>query len=488
MRFFRRSLVGLFLLALALAFLGLAVNAIRGAVETRLADDRAAPPARERVFTANLVTAVAGPVTPVMTVFGEVRSRRTLELRTPRAGTVVMLAPDFEDGARVSAGQVLWRLDPADATAERDLARSDLARQEAQLREATRAVDLARDDLAAAEVQAGLRAQALARQRDLQARGVGSDAAVETAALALSSADQSVVSRRAALAQAEAAVDQAATALSRQRILLAEAERALRDTEVRADFDGVLSGVTVVPGRILSMNERLADLIDPAALEVAFRVSTAQYERLLDDGGGLRPAGVVVGLDVAGAEIAATGTLARVGAAVGEGQTGRQVYAALDRAGGFRPGDFVTVRIDEPPLAQAIVLPATALGSDGGVLVLGAEDRLEAMPVTLLRRQGDDVIVAADGLAGREVVAERSPLLGAGIKVRPVRSGAPPVPAEQAAADFIDLTPERRAALIAMVEGNTRIPPEARARILAQLAEDRVPARVVARIEARGGG
>jgi RND family efflux transporter MFP subunit len=487
MRFFRRSLVGLLLLALTAAFLGLAVNAIRAAVETRLADDRTAPPARERVFTANVVTAVAGPVTPVMTVFGEVRSRRTLELRTPRSGTVVMLAPDFEDGARVSAGQVLWRLDPADATAERDLARSDLERQEAQLREATRAVDLARDDLAAAQVQAGLRAQALARQRDLQARGVGSDAAVETAALALSSADQSVVSRRAALAQAEAAVDQATTALSRQRITLAEAERALRDTEVRAEFDGVLSGVTVVPGRILSTNERVADLIDPAALEVAFRVSTAQYGRITNDRGALRPAGVTVALDVAGAEIAATGTLARVGAAVGEGQTGRQVYASLVGAGGFRPGDFVTVRIDEPPLPQAIVLPATALGSDGAVLVLGPEDRLESLPVTLLRRQGDDVILAADGLAGREVVAERSPLLGAGIKVRPVRSGAP-APAEQAAADFIDLTPERRAALIALVEGNTRMPAEARARILAQLAEDRVPARVVARIEARGGG
>lgn len=488
MRFFRRSLVGLALFVLTAAFLGLAVDALRSAVETRLSGERSTPPARERIFTANVVTAVAGPVTPVMTVFGEVRSRRTLELRSPRAGTVVMLAPEFEDGARVTAGQVLWRLDPADAIAARDLARSDQDRQQAQLREAARSVDLARDDLAAAQAQAGLRAQALARQRDLQARGVGSDAAVETAALALSSADQSVLSRRAALAQAEAAVDQAATALSRQRITLAEAERALRETEMRAAFDGVLGGVNVVPGRILSTNERVADLIDPALLEVSFRVSTAQFERLTDGTGALRPAAVVVALDVAGAEIAAPGALARVGALVGEGQTGRQVFASLTGAGGFRPGDFVTVRIEEPALLEAVVLPATALGEDGAVLVLGPDDRLQALPVTILRRQDDSVIVAAAGLAGREVVAERSRLLGAGIKVRPVRSAAPPAPAEQAASDFIDLTPERRAALIAMVKGNTRIPPEARTRMLAQLAEDRVPAQVVARIEARSGG
>lgn len=488
MRFFRRSLVGLMLVALTAGLLVLAVDTIRSAVEVRMAGGRAAPPARERVFTANMVTATAQPVTPVMTVFGEVRSRRTLELRSPRAGTVVMLAPGFEDGAAVTAGEVLWRLDPADASAARDLARADLDRQEAQVREAARSLELARDDLAAAERQAALRAQALARQRDLQARGVGSEAAVETAALAQSSAGQAVVSRRAALAQAEAGVDQAATALARQRITLAEAERALRDTEVRAEFDGVLSGVNVVPGRILSTNERVADLIDPDLLEVAFRVSTAQFGQLVDDRGALRPAGVTVALDVAGTEIAAQGTLARVGAAVGEGQTGRLVYAALTGAGGFRPGDFVTVRIEEAPLPEAIVLPATALGSDGMVLALGPEDRLEPMPVTLLRRQGDRIILAAAGLAGREVVAERSPLLGAGIRVRPIRSAGPGAPAERAAADFIDLTPERRAALVALVEGNTRMPPEARTRILAQLAEDRVPAQVVARIEARGGG
>ncbi|MFN3538245.1 MAG: hypothetical protein ACK4Y4_12425, partial [Brevundimonas sp.] len=191
---------------------------------------------------------------------------------------------------------------------------------------------------------------------------------------------------------------------------------------------------------------------------------------------------------VAGAEIAAEGRLSRVGAAVGEGQTGRQVFAALTGAGGFRPGDFVTVQIEEPPLDDAITLPGSALGSDGAVLVLGEGDRLEIVPVTLLRRQDDRVIVQAPALSGREVVAERSPLLGAGIKVRPIRRDAGAGEEEQAAAEFIDLTPERRAALMAMVEGNSRMPAEARARILAQLAEDRVPAQVVARLEARSGG
>lgn len=486
MRFFRRSLMGLLLMAVTLGLLAMAAQTLRSAFEARNADSRPAQPARERVFSANVITADVSAFTPTLTAFGEVRSRRTLELRSPRPGTVIALGDGVEDGAQVTTGQLLLRLDPADATAARDLALSDMDRATAEQAEAARAVLLARDDLAAARVQADLRTQALDRQRDLEARRVGSAAAVETAALASSAAEQAVLSRRAALASAEARVDQARTALSRQAITLAEAERALTETALYAGFDGVLSGITVVPGRILGSNERIGDLIDPDALEVAFRISTAQFARLLDDTGALIPAEITAALEVSGAELIAKGRLTRAGAAVAAGQTGRLVYATLTNAPGFRPGDFVTARVAEPPLPAAIALPATAYGADGTVLALGTDDRLEVLPVQLLRRQGDAVILAPEGLAGREVVKELSPLLGAGIKIKPIRpegaDAAPPAP------EFVALTPERRAALIAYVEANDRMPAEAKTRILAQLAEEQVSTRVIERLESRMGG
>jgi multidrug resistance efflux pump len=486
MQFFRRSLTGLFLLALTLGLLAVAGQTIRTALEAKLAGRAPNQTARERVFSANVITAEIGDFFPVLTAFGEIRSRRTLELRAPRAGTVIALGDGFEDGAAVRAGQLLLRLDPADATTARDLAQSDLARAEAEVRDADRALLLAREDVTAAQTQADLRTLALQRQQDLEQRKVGSAAAVETAALAASVADQAVLSRRSALAQAEARVDQAITALSRQAITLAEAERALQETQLFAEFDGVLNDVTTVSGRILGSNERIGDLIDPNALEVAFRISTAQFARLIDANGQLIPAQVSATLDVSGADLVATGHLARVGAAVGEGQTGRLVYATLSAAPGFRPGDFVTARVSEPPLIATIVLPATAFANDT-VLALAKDDRLETLPAQLLRRQGDQVILAAKGLAGREILREQSPLLGAGIKVKPIR------PQENTARqatlpELVTLTPERRAALIAFVEGNDRIPNDAKTRILAQLAADKVPAQVVERLEGRMGG
>ncbi len=491
MQFLRRSLIGLFLLSLTVALVAMAGQSIRSAVQDRAEATGRPGIARERIFSVNVITVTQESITPELRTFGEVRSRRTLELRAPAGGRLVHLAPGFEDGAEVRTGDLLARIDPSDALAARDLAATDLDRAEAELRDAIRALDLAADDLAAAKSQAVLRATALTRQRDLADRGVGSAAAVETAELALSAADQAVLSRRQAQAQAEARRDQAENALARQRITLAEAARRLAETDVTAEFDGALAEVAVVAGGLVTANERLAVLIDPDAMEVVFRLSTAQFARLLDDDGRLGTAPVTVSLDVMGAEIVSGGKVSRVGAAVGEGQTGRLLYATLDAPRGFRPGDFVTVAVQEPPLEGVALLPASAVDSAGRVLVVGDGDRLERVATEILRRQGNEVIVAAAPLEGREVVAERAPTLGAGIRVRPIRPASEDDTAMVAPTDtptMVALSAERRAELIAQVEGNARIPVEAKARILAQLSQDMVPARVIAQLEARRGG
>ena len=484
MRFFSRAMVGLFLLAVTVGLLAMAGMTVRDAVVASRAEEGGGRPARERVFAAEVVTVTPETLRPVLTAFGEIGSRRTLELRAPAAGAVVELADGFEDGGAVTAGQLLLRVDPAEAAAALATARADLREAQAELADAQRGLELAELDLGAARMQAELQARALDRQTGLMERGVGSPAAVETAELSAASADQSVLSRRQALAQAQSRLDLAGTGLERREIALAEAERDLAETELLAGFDGILTDVNVVAGRLVTQNEQLATLMDATDLEVAFRISTTQYARLLTPEGRLPAAEVRVVLDVLGADVTATGVLTRESGSVREGQSGRLLFARLDTPRGFRVGDFVTVEVIEPPLERVALLPATALDGEGRVLVLGEEDRLEIAQVELLRRQGDDVIVAVGGLAGREVVTAQSPVLGEGIRVRPLRSGAEP--AEPGPAT-IALDPERRARLIAFVESNGRIPADVRDRMLRQLEEDEVPARMVDRLESRMG-
>ncbi|MFY0620129.1 MAG: HlyD family efflux transporter periplasmic adaptor subunit [Pelagimonas sp.] len=482
MRFLRKSLTGLFLVALTLGLLAYAGVLVREAVQARMNEEPRVRPVRERVFAVNVVPVTFETVAPELRTFGEVQSRRTLELRAATGGSVIDLDEAFVEGGQVEAGQVLARIDPANAQSALDRAENDLLDAQAEQREANRAVVLARDEQTAAQDQVELREQALQRQIDLRDRNVGTAAAVETAELALSSAKQAVLTRRQSIATAEARIDQAATRLRRAEIARDEAQRRLDETEIRAQFSGTLSDVSLVAGRLVSPNEKLAQLVDPQSLEVTFRVSTQQYARLLDETGALIKTSVAVSLDVFGTNITATGQLSRDSAAVGEGQTGRLLFASLDAPRGFKPGDFVTVSVQEPELPRVARLPSTALNAAEEVLVVGDDGRLEVHEVRLLRRQGDDVLIRARALEGRQIVAERTPLLGAGIKVKPI--GAVATPEEPA---MVELTDERRAKLRAFVEANSRMPAEAKTRLLGQLENAQVPARVVERLESRMG-
>ena len=487
MRFLTRSLIALFFAALSFAALAYAGYTLVSAVQTRAEGPSGGPPqGRERSFTVRVTELRPEDVTPTLAAFGEVRSRRSQDIRAPLSGRVLEVAAGVEDGAQVQAGQLLFRLDPADAESSLALSQAELSRAEAELRDAERAVVLADEDVAAAQEQLDLRVRALERRQGLATRGVATEAALEEAELAASSARQALVGRRQAQAQAQARVDQARTALDRAQISQAEAARRLADTRVHASFSGTLADVSLTEGGFVTANEQLARLIDPDALEVSLQVSTAQYLRLLDPDGQLRPAQAEIALDVAGFAVTSPGQLMRASATVDQGQSGRRLFVALTAPRGFRPGDFVTVRLQEPALSNVALLPSAAVTPAGTVLAVNADNRLEAIPVSVLRRQGDEVIIEASALAGREIVREVGPNLGAGILVRPQREDMSGDPG-QTAPDMIALDPERRAKLIAQVEENTRMPAEMRARMLAQLSEDVVPAAMVERLENGGG-
>lgn len=482
MRFLRQSMIGFFLASLTLGLLVYAGYILVNAVKAQQAEaNRPAPPTRERVFVVDLVTATESTEIPVLTTFGEIQARRTLELRSAVAGRITALSQDFQDGAEVTAGDVLVQIDSSELETEVARLSADLADAEAEVREAARGLELAQEDAASARRQADLRQQALQRQLDLASRGVGTAASVEDAELAAAAAEAGVITRRLALIQAEARIDRAATQLDRVRLALADAERDLLDTEIRAPFDGILGTTNLVEGGLVTVNERLSDLTDPHDLEVAFRLSTVQYARLLDTVGRLMEAPVSVSLSSGSSELAAEGTVSRVSARVEDGQTGRVIFARLHGARGFRPGDFVTVRVIEPELKGVVRLPATAFDADGHVLVLGGDERLEQVDVILVRRQGDDVLVQGAGLSGREVVRRLTPLLGPGIAVRGTQSANE----DAAAIGLLELSDTRRARLIAFVESDPQMSLADKERMLAQLAEREVPKHVVDRLERR---
>lgn len=480
MRFMTRGLLGLCLLVLTAGLLLIAGNVFYNAVQEKQAQSERQQPQRERTFSVEVETVALRTVTPVIETYGEVVSGRTLEIRAVSGGALVRLDQNFREGGKVGAGDLLFQTDPASAEAALKLLQTELADAEAQLVEAREALILAQDEQVAAERQEALRRQALDRQKSLKERGVGTDAAIESAELALSSAEQTILGKRQAVADAKARISRAESQLGRTRINADEAARKLRDTAVHAAFDGVLSDVSVVLGGLVNANERVGQLIDPNELEVLFRISNAEFATLSAGASGLADAGVLVEFN--GLPEPVRGRIARVSAAVGEGQTGRELYAALDLdpSASLRPGDFVSVRIEEPELTDVAVIPASAVTTAGEVLLVGADNRLEAAKVQVLRKQGDNVLVKADAIVGRQLVLKRAPQLGVGIRVDPKSAGGLVIEDEA----LVPLSEEKQALIIAALEQNRRIPVSVRERMLARVRTGEVPAQMAERLEA----
>ena len=91
MRFFTRALSGLFLLALTVGLLATAGGLLRGALQDRAAREAPAREAREQIIAAPVTTLAPRTITPILTTFGEISSRRILQVRAVTGGRIVEL-------------------------------------------------------------------------------------------------------------------------------------------------------------------------------------------------------------------------------------------------------------------------------------------------------------------------------------------------------------------------------------------------------------
>ncbi|MEP4031776.1 HlyD family efflux transporter periplasmic adaptor subunit [Roseibium polysiphoniae] len=502
MRFLTRGLIGLVLLAIMASTIGYGVYRVSTAMNQEEARRR--PPVQERTYAVNVSSLTSETVAPITTAYGQVESWRSLEIRASSEGQLVGVAAKFRDGAAVKGGELLVRIDPADAQSELLDAQAAQADAEAHKAEAEEAIVVAEQELVAAEKQLELRRQALDRQTQLREKGYSTMVQVEQEQLSVAALEQALSNRLQSVITSRKNVERMELGVARARIAVQDAERTLEETTITAPFSGTLDQVNATLGRRVSSSETLAVLIDPTALEVKFSVSTQQFSRFLDDAGRLIQVPVEAQLDLGDRVVSVPGTLDRAAAVVATGEAGRTLFASLDVDADtpLRPGDFLTVKLEEPALENVAVIPASAASEDGRILVVDEEQRLGTAQARVLRRMGDQLVVT-DVPFGQLYVRERLPHLSAGLKVTPRVVGTPgeapeaaqtsqggPKPASGPAApeDLVTLEPDRRDALIARLS-ESRMPEERKARLINILNQPKVPSEVLERIEnGRGRG
>lgn len=479
--FLSRALTGLVVLVLTVALVGYGVWHLTTAMRE---EPPSRTPAAERSYVVNAGRLEPVTFTPEIVVNGRVRGWRIAELRAAGTGEIRSQSELMRNGAFVPGGTLLARIDPEPSRIKLADAEAAAAEVEARAREASQALEATKIEVEAALAMRELRQRAVDRQQALVGSGTVSTANRDSAEMELIAARQTLAARQLSLVRAENEVERIQLQRKRAELTRQQAARDLAETDIIAPFSGILADVDVATGRRASANERLAMLIDPNALEVEVTLSARDFAKVLDTTGAVMPLPATIRLATDGWDLETTGTLLRAAGRGGAEGSGRTVFVGLDGQGAmqFRPGDFVAVTIQEPPLDEVAVLPAAAIDRAGRLLTITEDNRLVENYASVVRRQGNEVVLR-DVPFGEAFVRQRTPRVGPGILVEPSFTNEPADGSENE--EQISLDDARRQRLLAFVDADNEMPAERKARIRSALAEERVSRALVDRLEAR---
>ena len=334
--------------------------------------DRPSPPVSPGPAV-SIVAPVPEAYQPVVRLNGVVEAGIVTDIIPQVSGRVVEVSPKFRPGSTVAAGELLFRIDPADyelsvetTLAEIEGARSDLALLEAE---------------AAAEQQVWDQQFPDRQIPDLIARV------------------PQIAAAKARIRSGEAARRTAELSLSR--------------TVVRAAFDARVLDTRLGVGQVVGINAAVGTMFSLDSVEIAVPVSANELTLI----------GTAVGRDAKistdGGNTTIDGTVIRIAAALDERTRLGTLYLAAENAAALTVGEFVAVDVEGKDMPRAFRVPSAALTSRDQLWVV-EDGRLEQRQVEVLGSEGDATIVAAfDSAEGVVAIPPPNGRVGLPVQAQP---------------------------------------------------------------------
>ena len=491
MNFLLRSFLGLIILSITLGFLIFGSLVLIEALKKRSEKSDNRRFQKERVFAVNVETLNKQIASPKILSYGEIYSKRMLEIRPLVSGRLDYVSEKFVEGGYVKSGDILFRLNQKDYLNELEIAEIDLEDTKAQLSEAISKLDYANLEFEVSESQLNLRKNALDRQTQLAESGLITSSQLENTQLAYSSSKQQFLNKQNLVKSSKNAIDKLKIQLKRRSISIDKAKRNLDETEIKAPFDGIIASVNILPGSVINKNEKLGTLLDPNSLEVMFNLSANEFARVIDKDGKLLNLGITAYLKLSNKDIPFIGKIERINPEIMNIGSGRKLFASINLGENktLRPGDFVVLEIKEPSLKNITVLPSSAVTIDGKIFILEEDNRLKEIEVTILRRQGNEVIVSG-APNDKEYVMQRSPQLGNGLKIKPLRKKDREISNSVNLSknnELVTISPEKQKKLINILDKLDRMPKSVKDRLYEEINSGKIKAKTLKRLEKNMG-
>ncbi|MDO9090694.1 MAG: efflux RND transporter periplasmic adaptor subunit [Burkholderiaceae bacterium] len=353
-----------------------------------------------------VVTVTPGDIGLQTELPGRLEASRVAQVRARAAG--ILQQRLFREGSDVSAGQPLYRIDPAPYAAAYASAQASIARAEANVGAATSLVERYKPLVEANAISKQDYANAVAAQKQAEADLAVARAATQNARINLDYASvtapisgrigRSLVTEGALVGQGEATP----LALIQQT-------------------DPMYINFTQSAGETMALRRAL----DAGRLKRATGAEAASVRVILEDGTEYPRAGRLLFSDLS------------VDPSTGQVTLRAEVP---NPGGALLPGLYVRVRLEQAKAGNAVLLPQQAVtrsGQGDSVMVVGTDGKVSPRPVKVGDAQNGQWVIL-DGLkAGEQVMVDGFQKLRGDAPVKPVpwqRPGTPPAKADAASA------------------------------------------------------
>jgi len=366
--------------------------------------DKAAAPAAPPPATVAVITVAPAALTLSTELPGRTEASRIAQVRARTAGIVLQRV--FKEGGDVKAGEVLFRIDPAQFQASYDSAQAAVAKAEANLAQAELKVKRYKPLLAAQAVSQQEYDDAVTAQKQAAADLATSKAARTNAGLTLGYATvTSPISGRIG------------RALVTEGALVGQGEATPMATV--QTLDPIYVTITQSSTELLKLQRALAE----GKLKGASK-NEARVTLVTEDGQAYPQAGRLLFSDVSVDE--STGAVAM-----------RAEFPNPNRT--LLPGMYVRARLEQGVSEAAISVPQQAVvrsPEGSSVLIVGADNKVISQPVTATANDGQNWVVSSGLKGGERIVVEgfQKAKPGATVNPQPWKGPAGTAPAAAPAA------------------------------------------------------
>lgn len=306
--------------------------------------------------------------------YGTVRAMNAATVSAQLLARVTDRPDEIEAGAKVEEGQLIVRLDTADAISRVQAAEASIASFEAQLTNIDAQERRLREQIEFARSERDINQRNLDRVRDATESGAGTDADVDNAISALRRSERDLAALEQQLDVLPSRRNEIRALQSNARASLALAQEDLDRATIVSPMAGVLQDVYVEEGELLTVGREVARVVDLTRLEIPLRmpISAAATVRL-GDRVELRSDGPV--------DTRWEGEVSRIAPEADPASRTMTIFVEVrqdPRQAGLGeaillPGQFVIGRVETSERAPRVLIPRRAVSGDR-VMIVGSAD------------------------------------------------------------------------------------------------------------------